>query len=530
MRRLIKLLSLPLIALPLIALMVVFSVGRSGSSSAHAATTDIAIDVDAAPGVQASTTLAVGASTHIQVDLTSLGPVGYVGYQVKMFYDDVILNADGTAPHLPSTFNNAPTANTGGNVAAFPNGPDCGPVPGGNAEQDNDINGQTTEDNLGTNSLLMFCNDNAVAPQSTLQPLVDFFVTCAAPGTATLSLANRATDPQGGTNVTDDTFNPAGDNYAGASITCANATDTPTNTPQPPTATNTPVPPTSTPVPGTRVQKVPQGNANNVDLTDPNFPLANLWLCSTNCSGPGEGSLSFDEVAFLSDPNDHLGAFEFQIKFDHKIFDINGDGAHSSWDIQVAKPPLGNDGRTWDQDTQCFDNVTENYINFACTSTGPVGTGFTGVQSIPIAHVTLHPDSDLQFRIRPGNNNGIIRAVLDENCELSNEIGHPLSGAVAGGLTPTCGDLGVTVRILEGDVNLDCSVDATDAQEIAQRYGQVMGLTGYDPWFDLEPNITDFDIDVKDLQKVFGREGSTCQTPVPPQPPIAPAGGDSIAW
>jgi hypothetical protein len=30
------------------------------------------------------------------------------------------------------------------------------------------------------------------------------------------------------------------------------------------------------------------------------------------------------------------------------------------------------------------------------------------------------------------------------------------------------------------------------------------------------------DIDIKDLQKVFGRDGSTCQQPLPPQPPAPP--------
>ena len=80
----------------------------------------------------------------------------------------------------------------------------------------------------------------------------------------------------------------------------------------------------------------------------------------------------------------------------------------------------------------------------------------------------------------------------------------------------------ITVRILEGDLNLDCDVDLTDAQMIAQLYGMVFGLFLYDPWFDLEPNIKDFDIDAKDLQKVFGRVDSNCQNQIPPQPPVAP--------
>ncbi|HXF51246.1 MAG TPA: hypothetical protein VNM43_06160, partial [Dehalococcoidia bacterium] len=53
----------------------------------------------------------------------------------------------------------------------------------------------------------------------------------------------------------------------------------------------------------------------------------------------------------------------------------------------------------------------------------------------------------------------------------------------------------------------------------------------YDPFFDLEPSLKDFDIDIKDVQKVFGRNGSTCQAPIPsnqtpqPAPPAGPNPG-----
>ena len=169
---------------------------------------------------------------------------------------------------------------------------------------------------------------------------------------------------------------------------------------------------------------------------------------------------------------------------------------------------------------QCFRNLTENYINFACTSLGQPGVGDTGV--VNLANVTVHPDDDLKFRMSPGNDNGIVRVILDENCEMADPLGHPVAGSIAGGLTATCGDIAITVRILEGDLDLDCDVDLADAQAIAQLYGMVFGLFLYDPWFDLEPNIKDFDIDAKDLQKVFGRIGSTCQNPIPAQPPVVP--------
>jgi hypothetical protein len=74
--------------------------------------------------------------------------------------------------------------------------------------------------------------------------------------------------------------------------------------------------------------------------------------------------------------------------------------------------------------------------------------------------------------------------------------------------------------MLEGDVNLDCNVDVLDEQGIAFRYGSSFGLVLYDKFFDLEPNAADSDIDIKDLQFVFGRDGSTCQDPMPDQPPV----------
>jgi hypothetical protein len=46
----------------------------------------------------------------------------------------------------------------------------------------------------------------------------------------------------------------------------------------------------------------------------------------------------------------------------------------------------------------------------------------------------------------------------------------------------------------------------------------------YQLWYDLEPHTTgaDGDIDVKDVQFVFGRFGSKCSAPIPPQTPQSP--------
>jgi hypothetical protein len=256
----------------------------------------------------------------------------------------------------------------------------------------------------------------------------------------------------------------------------------------PPTAT-----PSPTPTLGITVNKAPDN--------------ANLFLCEVGpCAGPGEGDVVINEV--VSGVTEPLGAWEIQIKFDHKIFNVS---------IDPNEALFTDYGRTPNCNLQV---VTENWILFGCVSTGPVGSGFTGGPAT-LATITLTPNEDLKFRLHPGNDNGVVRMILDENCEVANTLGHPQSGSVNGGLAAVCGDASVTARILEGDLNLDCVVDVSDQQLIASRYGTFFGNIFYDPWFDLEPALKDFDIDIKDLQKVFGRDGSTCANPIPAQPPAA---------
>jgi hypothetical protein len=226
-----------------------------------------------------------------------------------------------------------------------------------------------------------------------------------------------------------------------------------------------------------------------------------------------------------TDPgNDGLGAYEFQIKFDHKIFNVT---------VTDAVFEAGGQGATRAPADCSFSVVTENYILFGCVSEGSAVDGPFGTPPITLATVVLTPNDDLRFRLTPGNDNGVIRPVLDENCELADIFGEPVSGTQGGttinsangphgGIANTCSDAFITVRILEGDVNLDCRVDVTDSQAIAFRYGSSFGTLLYDPWFDLEPALKDFDVDIKDLQKVFGREGSTCQDPIPDQHPLDP--------
>ena len=154
-----------------------------------------------------------------------------------------------------------------------------------------------------------------------------------------------------------------------------------------------------------------------------------------------------------------------------------------------------------------------------------------------IATITVTPKQVLLKQLTPGNDNGAIRTLIDQGCELADIWGHPLSAAPdpsgvdalgreipLGGIDPggalnaaNCQSLTLTVRILEGDMNTDCVVDVSDDQAEASHYGATFGALLYEPWYDLEPALKDGDVDIKDLQKVFGRNGSTCEYPVPPQ-------------
>ena len=304
----------------------------------------------------------------------------------------------------------------------------------------------------------------------------------------------------------------------------ATATDTPTNTPFTPSITPTDTPtPTTTPVAnaGPAQAKVPEGSvaSGNVDLS---VPKANLFLCTTGpCAGPGEGDLVVVErVSNITtgDSNgdmvqDGLGAYEFNVEYDNFV-------------IQSVNPSdivfsAGGAGASRGPASCTFSLVLENIVRFGCVTTGSTPNGPIG--SFDLAKLDLVPHPDLMNDLFPGNDNGVPTVIKDNGCELADVFGHPVLGSVGGGLLPTCGDLAVTVRILEGDLNLDCKVDVTDEQLIGVHYASVFGSAYYSTWFDLEPRQHDLDIDIKDLQKVFGRDGSTCQQPIPEQTPVDPA-------
>jgi hypothetical protein len=259
----------------------------------------------------------------------------------------------------------------------------------------------------------------------------------------------------------------------------------------------------------------------------------------------GKGCLAVDvwltDAGDADDVNDAdldrecLGAWEHQIRYDHKIIkfidDLNPITVDTDADTDLDSSWLESTGRI----ANCSASVlAENWILEGCTTTdnpaepgmqvGPCGTGI--IEKMLIVPLT----NDLMFRgvFRPTKENGVVTNIVDDNCEITDIFAEPMGGTLPGGLLAVCGDLHITVRMLEGDTDLDCDVDVADDQAVAFRYGSSWGLQLYDQWFDLEPKFADQDIDIKDLQFVFGRNYSTCQAPIPDDQsiPVAPGQPD----
>jgi uncharacterized repeat protein (TIGR01451 family) len=237
----------------------------------------------------------------------------------------------------------------------------------------------------------------------------------------------------------------------------------------------------------------------------------NLWICKgPDCSdknGPidGLGQLTIDEV--VSGIAGTAGAFEFDVSFDTAIWGATG----------VVVTPTDWLGPGADCSMTI---VRENDIRVACAN----GSGSTVSLPTTIATIALTPNPDLvgQMILTPGQQNGLFTTISDSGCEVADTLGDPIAGSLQSGLMGGCNSVAITVRVLEGDLNLDCAVNVLDDQAIAYRYGASFGMLLYTPWYDLEPALKDRDIDIKDVQKVFGRNGSTCAAPYPDQDPILP--------
>jgi hypothetical protein len=323
---------------------------------------------------------------------------------------------------------------------------------------------------------------------------------------------------------------------------------TPTPSPEPtdtPLPTNTPLPPTATPTPPAGVRMEKDCNADLPGVQN----VCNLWITKLGCTWDedgnlltgdpltGKGCLEIDVCIFavtdLDNPNDSdevpegLGAWEHKIFFDSNLGRIAVQ-ADNTWLLSGGRKI--NVGGV----NGCFITImNENSIIEGCVTKDDPALG--GEQAGPqgegiIERITFTPNLNYLLygaHFRPTKDNGVLTNIVDKDCEVTDTQAEQIQGTLPGGLTPTCGNAYITIRFLEGDLNMDCVVDVLDDQAIAFRYGASLGLQLYMDWYDLEPKWMDQDIDIKDLQFVFGRNYSTCEVPLPddqstPMPPIDP--------
>ncbi|OGO53292.1 MAG: hypothetical protein A2148_09225 [Chloroflexi bacterium RBG_16_68_14] len=272
-------------------------------------------------------------------------------------------------------------------------------------------------------------------------------------------------------------------------------------------------PPTPTPTQKPRMRKLP--------------PLQNLFLTRqgeklppVQCVSPQGG----DDIARLAerlsaaitspDPknpqqNQQLGAFEFEVHYDW-----------SKVCVQLVPGPAAT-GMTCVIQDAVTKPTLEGVARVGCVTQGK-GTypDTTTPEGRHLATILVRPQPDVYSQGKANQDNGVMVQLIDMNCELADAQGHPIK-------IFSCEDAGLTIRYLEGDVEPDCSVDTLDTQATAFRWGSEKGTLVYNGRFNLEPSgaRADDDIDIKDLQFVYGRLGSTCASPHPPQPPVNPKGG-----
>jgi hypothetical protein len=246
----------------------------------------------------------------------------------------------------------------------------------------------------------------------------------------------------------------------------------------------------------------PAGGATTVGAADPvvmfkNPNSANLWLCNKapgRCTAEGEGELAVNEEVANIPSNVHIGSFEFTVYFAWRLVNV----------AVTEGPFLASTGRH----TTCWQQQEENWLRFGCASTGsepgPTGSGI-------LAYLTVTPN----ISFRPTLGNGAYVYLIDSHAEaeIADDLGNPVP-------LDEVGNSRILLRALEGDVNYDCRVDVVDEQSVSGRYGSHFGSLWYQTLYDLEPTIPDDDIDIKDLQFVFGRDNNTCEEL--PTPEVTP--------
>ena len=268
---------------------------------------------------------------------------------------------------------------------------------------------------------------------------------------------------------------------------------------------NTPTP-TSTPPAIPKMQKLPA--------------LQNVFLERFDASKiPPPDCLSGQDISDLSeilnrpiitadpkDPNEfqQLAAFEFEVHYDAREVCVEvtiGDafdaaGASCVTEDSVTKPQL------------------EGVARVGCFTQGK-GHGID--DQVALATIKVRPQPEIYSQAKPNQQNGVVVQINNVGCDLSDEQGNAIP-------LFSCDDADITFRYLEGDVLPNCEVGADDAQAVAFRWGSEVGSLVYSDFMNLEPSGTqsDNDIDINDLQFVFGRFGSSCGDPHPDQDPVNP--------
>ena len=260
-------------------------------------------------------------------------------------------------------------------------------------------------------------------------------------------------------------------------------------------------------------------NDDNLPVLGKGLILQNVWLTRNGEKIPPLDCLSGSSFAAIAEALDHpitspdpkdpsqfqqLAAFEFEIHYDNKKICIDlTEGA--AWAIPGAFCIV--------EDSDSKPEL-EGVARIGCVTTGK-GNNIDELD--PLALIEIYPQPEIYTQAKPNQDNGVVVQVSNVNCDLSDEQGHAIPIAA-------CDDIAITFRYLEGDVDPDCVVDAADAQAIAFRWGVNKGSLIYNEFMNLEPSgaQSDDDIDVNDLQFVFGRFGSTCDDPHPAQVPVNP--------
>ena len=148
---------------------------------------------------------------------------------------------------------------------------------------------------------------------------------------------------------------------------------------------------------------------------------------------------------------------------------------------EAGNDGVDNDGDTVvDEDDEDWANgrarncsmtiISENDIRFGCVTLGATPLGHPQVAGLIGATINVKPEADLAFRIRPGKDNGVVRRLLDENCEVADIFGDIFPNTNAG-LTPDCTDVDIVqcVKAVSRGQHYTCPTMTTYLVQKARR-------------------------------------------------------------